>query len=144
MRAIASANSPATDRTCSSGQSAGGGTVSVVTTSVIDRWPRSRSTALPVKRPCVQATDASVHPSSSSLFISSMIDPPVAISSSSTMAFLPRTSPTIASTTTLSSACRCLLPAATGRPSRRANSEAVLALPRSGETTTVFDRSRLR
>ena len=69
------------------------------------------------------------------------MDPPVAISSSRTMARLPRTSPTIESMTTLSSLSRCLLPAATGRPSRRENWVASLALPRSGETTTEFVRS---
>src|SRR6478736_2518272 len=39
---------------------------------------------------------------------------------------------------------RCLAPAATGSPSSRANAAADLALPRSGETTTMPDRSWLR
>ena len=43
--------------------------------------------------------------------------------------------------TTRSSASRCLLPAATGRPSSRENWVAVLALPKSGETTTESVRS---
>ena len=43
--------------------------------------------------------------------------------------------------TTRSSASRCLLPAATGRPSSREKWVAVLALPRSGETTTALLRS---
>ncbi len=43
--------------------------------------------------------------------------------------------------TTRSSASRRLLPAATGTPSSRANWVAVLALPRSGDTTTVSERS---
>ena len=80
----------------------------------------------------------------SSIETSSTMEPPVAISSSSTMARLPATSPTIASMTTLSSALRCLLPAATGRPRSRANCDAVFALPKSGETTTAFDRSESR
>ena len=82
-----------------------------------------------------------MQPCSASRSSSSTIEPPVAISSSSTIARLPATSPTIASMTTRSSASRCLLPAATGRPSSRANWVAVLALPRSGETTTVLARS---
>src|SRR5690606_35886987 len=79
IRAIASANSGATERTVSSGQPSGGGTVSVVTTSVIAGCERNRSTALPTNSPCVHATDASVTPHSSSLSISSTIEPPVAI-----------------------------------------------------------------
>ena len=113
-REIASANSSATERIFSSGQSDGAGTVSVVTTSLMNGCSRSRSTALPTNSPCVQATDAPVQPSSRSFSSSSTIEPPVAISSSRTMACLPRTSPTIASITTRSSASRCLLPAATG------------------------------
>ena len=50
----------------------------------------------------------------------------------------------MASITTRSSYSRCFEPAATGRPSSRANWVAVLALPRSGETTTVLSRSRPR
>ena len=42
---------------------------------------------------------------------------------------------------TRSSANRCFAPAATGTPSSRAKAAASLALPRSGETTVVFDRS---
>src|SRR6478752_2410968 len=141
MRLIASAKSPATERTLSSGQPAGAGTVSVVTTSLIIGWPRSRSTALPANRPCVQATAASVTPRSASRSSSSTIEPPVAISSSRMMARLPATSPTIESMTTRSSPSRRFEPAATGRPSSRENWVASLALPRSGDTTTEFSRS---
>src|SRR5699024_7969285 len=64
IREIALANRSAMLRTCSSGQLLGAGTVSVVTTSVnIGCWPR-RSTALPVNRPWVHATDAEVAPAS--------------------------------------------------------------------------------
>ena len=128
-------------RTRSSGQPAGAGTVSVVTTSEIIGCCRSRSTALPTNSPCVQATAALVQPSSASRSSSSTMEPPVAISSSSTIARLPATSPTIASMTTASSASRRLLPAATGSPSNRENWVAVLALPRSGDTTTASERS---
>ncbi len=139
---MAWANRGATDRVDSSGQWAGAGTVSVVTTSVIPGWDRRRCTAVPVNSPWVHATDASAQPSISRRSISSTIDPPVAISSSRTIARRPATSPTMASTTTRSSAIRRLLPAATGTPSSRANWVAVFALPRSGDTTTVSDRSR--
>ena len=96
------------------------------------------------EQPWVVATAASVQPRSFSRSRSSMMEPPVAISSSRMIARLPATSPTIASITTRSSASRCLLPAATGSPSSRANWVAVFALPRSGLTTTVLVRSAER
>ena len=89
----------------------------------------------------MHATAASVTPWSASRSSSSTIDPPVAISSSRTMARLPSTSPTIESMTTWSSPSRRLEPAATGRPSSRENWVASLALPRSGETTTQSSSS---
>ena len=144
MRLIASAKRAETDRTLSSGQPCGGGTVSVVTTSVTNGWSRSRSTALPAKRPWVQTIAASVAPASLSRSISSSIEPPVAISSSRMMARRPDTSPTIESMTTRSSATRCLEPAATGRPRSRANWVATLALPRSGLTTIEFGQVVVR
>ena len=116
IRSMAAANRSATERISSAGQSAGGGTVSVVTTSEIIGCSRSRSRALPTKSPWVQATEASVQPCSASRSSSSTIEPPVAISSSRTIARLPSTSPTMSSMTTWSSASRFLLPAATGRP----------------------------
>ena len=116
IRLIASANSRDTERTCSSGQPSGAGTVSVVTTSLIIGWSRSRSTALPANSPCVQATRPRCSRGRLSRSSSSTIEPPVAISSSRMMARLPATSPTIESMTTRSSASRCLQPAATGRP----------------------------
>jgi len=89
----------------------------------------------------VQATAASNAPYSRSVRVSSMIEPPVAISSSSTMQRLPCTSPTIMSITTLLSASRRLDPAATGSPSSREKAAEFLALPRSGLTTTELLRS---
>jgi hypothetical protein len=73
-----------------------------------------------------------------------MIEPAVAISSSSTMTFRSCTSPTIRSITTVSSLSRRLDPAATGSLSSRARAVAILALPRSGETTTESRRSPVR
>ena len=131
-REMASANSSATDRIFSSGQSrrrrdgVGG-----------DHLGDHRVVAQPLdgladEQPVRAGHRAPVQPSSASRSSSSTIEPPVAISSSRTIARLPSTSPTIASMTTRSSASRCLLPAATGRPSSRENWVAVLALPKSG------------
>ena len=75
---------------------------------------------------------------------SSRIVVPRAISSSSTITSRPSTSPMMEVIATSWSLMRCLAPAATGSPSSRANAAADLALPRSGETTTVPDRSWLR
>ena len=138
---MASANRRATEIWVSSVKPGGLGTVLVEMTSVMNSLARSRSTARPANRPWVQTTEADSAPKSFSRSQISMIEPPVAISSSSTIVCLPSTSPTIESTTTLSSASRRLLPAATGRPSSRANWVAFLALPRSGLTTTELRRS---
>ena len=54
----------------------------------------SRAIALPVKRPCVQATAMRFTRRSRSLFNTSTIVPALAISSSRTMTFFPSTSPT--------------------------------------------------
>ena len=141
IRSIALANNWATLRQVRPGKFSGAGTVLVETTSLMASCDISFSTALPVNSPWVQATLTSAAPKSWSRWTISMIEPPVAISSSSTIARLPATSPTMASMTTLSSAIRCFEPAATGRLRRRDNRVACFALPRSGETTTQLVRS---
>ncbi len=78
---------------------------------------------------------------SRSLASSSISVVPRAISSSSTITSWSSTSPMIEVMRTVWSSTRSLAPAATGSPSRVANAAALLALPRSGDTTTVPERS---
>ena len=94
---------------------------------------RRRRTGRACRRPGPSATSSSRSRSSSSMTVL-----PLAISSSRTITSLPATSPITELITTRSSANRCLAPAATGVPSSRAKGAASLALPRSGETTTVL------
>ena len=117
------------------------GTVLVVTTSVTSGADSIRFSASPANRPCVQATRTDRAWRSLSRSSSSRIVVPRAISSSSTITSRPATSPMMDAIVTSSSLIRCLAPNATGSPSRRAKAAACLALPRSGETTTVFDMS---
>ena len=141
MRRIASANSGATEITVSRSTFALAGTVFVATTSAMSPQALRRWAALPVNRPCVQATRMLLTSYSLIFSIRVTIEPPVAISSSRTMTSRPSTSPTMASMTTESSAWRRLEPAAMPMPRRRAKWPACLALPKSGETTTALDRS---
>ena len=87
----------------------------------------SLSSALSANRPCVQATATERAPSSRSRSSSSNTVVPREISSSSTITSRPATSPMMAVIRTSVSLIRSLAPAATGRPSLRANAEALLA-----------------
>jgi hypothetical protein len=104
----------------------------------------SLSSALSANRPCVQATATDRAPCSRSRSSSSNTVVPREISSSRMITSRPATSPMMAGMTTCESLIRSFAPAATGTPSLRANAAALLAWPRSGETTTARDRSRLR
>src|ERR1700735_3098087 len=121
---------------------AGTGTVLVQTISSTSGRALIRSRAPSQNSPCVQATGTDRAPRSDSTDTSSMIVVPRAISSSRTITSRPATSPMMELMVTWESLCRTLAPAATGRSSIRASAAACLALPRSGETTTVLLRSR--
>jgi hypothetical protein len=143
MRRIASASGAATERTVSLSVRLAGsiGTVLVQTIPSTSFSAESRAIESPVNRPCVQATRTLLTCRSRSRSSSSNTVLPLAISSSSTITSRSVTSPMTELITTLSSAYRCLAPTATSMPSIRANAAASLALPRSGETTTVLLRS---
>ncbi len=114
-------------------------TISVTAGTDAIRW-----TAPFDKMPWVHATLTDSTPSSASRRSTSKMVDPLAISSSRTMTSLPVTSPIMLVIRTWSFSNRCLAPAATGVPSIRENVVAVLALPRSGDTTMVFERSSRR
>ncbi len=143
MRRMASASAGATEITCSLGSrsSSAIGTVLVQTTSVTSGCSAIRFSAPSLNSPWVQAMRTERAPCSRSRVSSSMMVVPRAISSSRTITSRSATSPMIELIVTRVSLCRSLAPAATGRPSIRASSEADLALPRSGETTTAPARS---
>jgi hypothetical protein len=143
IRLIASARAGATEMTLSFGWPSGTGTELVHTTSVTSA-AASLARAPSMNSPCVQATATERASRSRSRASSSKTVVPRAISSSRMITSRPATSPMIAEMVTSVSLIRCFAPAATGRPSLRANAAALLALPRSGETTTVRDRSRPR
>ena len=140
---MASARAGATDRTRSFSCLAGTGTEFVQTISVTS-VAASRSSAPSANRPCVQATATERAPCLRSRSSSSSTVVPRAISSSRTITSCPVTSPMRALIDTAESLSRSFAPAATGTPSLRANAAALLALPRSGETTMAWDRSRPR
>ena len=143
MRRIASASAGATDSTVSLSVlfDSGIGTVLVQTISSMSFSADSRWIASPANSPCVQATRTLRTFRSRSRASNSKTVLPLAISSSSTMTSRSATSPMTELITTLSSANRCLAPAATSTLSIRANAAASLALPRSGETTMLLPRS---
>ncbi len=143
MRRIASASGGATVSTSSFGirSPSGIGTVFVHTISTTSGWSEIRLSAPAENSPCVHATRTERTSSSRSRSSNSNTVLPLAISSSRTMRSRPATSPMTVLMLTRSSAKRCLAPAATRTPSIRANAAASLALPRSGDTTVVFDRS---
>ena len=143
IRFMASARAGATERTLSFGWNAGIGTEFVQTISVTS-VAASFSSALSTNSPCVQATATERAPCSRSRSSSSKMVVPRAISSSSTITSRPLTSPMMVVIRTCVSLIRSFAPAATGTPSLRANAAALLALPRSGETTMALDRSRPR
>jgi len=87
----------------------------------------SLSSALSANSPCVQATATERAPSSCSRSSSSNTVVPREISSSSTITSRPATSPMMAVMWTSVSLIRSFAPAATDRPSRRANAAALLA-----------------
>ena len=143
IRFMASARAGATERTLTFGWNAGIGTEFVQTISVTS-VAASFSSALSTNSPCVQATATERAPCSRSRSSSSKMVVPRAISSSSTITSRPLTSPMMVVIRTCVSLIRSFAPAATGTPSLRANAAALLALPRSGETTMALDRSRPR
>ena len=123
---MASASAGATDRTVSLGCSASSGAVLVQTISVTSA-AASLSSALSANSPCVQATATERAPCSRSRSSSSNTVVPREISSSRTITSWPATSPMMAVMRTSESLIRSLAPAATGRPSLRANAAALLA-----------------
>jgi len=99
----------------------GTGTEFVHTTSVTSSAAASFSRAPSANRPCVQAMLIDLGSCSRSTERSSITVVPRAISSSTMITSRSATSPMIAEMDTLESLNRSLAPAATGRPSRRAN-----------------------
>ena len=118
--------------------SAGIGNVLVTITSLI-RLFLSRSTASPLKMPCVAAMTTSVAPSSKSSSAALVIEPAVSIMSSISRQQRPATSPTtrFATTSLAASMLRLLWTNAISRPpSSSAHCSAVRTRPVSGETMT--------
>jgi predicted ATPase/DNA-binding CsgD family transcriptional regulator len=143
IRLIASASAGATEMTCSFSLPSASlmATEFVQTICITSGHAAMRLSAPSQNRPWVQAIHTERAPCSRSLPSNSIVVVPLAISSSSTITSRPATSPMIEVIVTWSSLSRSFAPAATGRLSIRASAAACFALPRSGDTTTVPDRS---